>query len=108
MRRACAALLAVAALCATAGCGSQPDAAAGPPPGLAEIDRVVQSALTALADARVGRFCALLTESGEQATIGDHGTCEEGARVLSRNVGARVRQQWRDLRVVDLDGDVIA
>ena len=72
---------------------------------MAEINAVVHSALAALADSRVGQFCALLTQSGQQATIGDHGTCEEGARVLSRNVGARARQQWRDLKVLNFDGD---
>jgi hypothetical protein len=56
---------------------------------VAEIDAVVHSALTALADARVAQFCGLLTESGRQATIGDHGRYEDGARILSRNVGAR-------------------
>ena len=72
---------------------------------MAEINAVVHSALTALADARVANFCASLTELGQIGMTGDHGTCEEGARVLGRNVGARARQQWRDLKVVGLDGD---
>jgi hypothetical protein len=72
---------------------------------VAEINAVVHAALTALADARVANFCDSTTESDQMAMIGDHGTCEEGARVLGRSVGARARQQWRDLKVVGLDGD---
>jgi hypothetical protein len=32
-----------------------------------------------------------------------HSSCEAGAQVLSRNVGARTRQQWRGIRILDID-----
>jgi hypothetical protein len=71
------------------------------------VDSVVQSFAGALADGRAERVCALLTASAQRAMAGGHGSCEEGASTLSRNVGPRGRQLWRELKVqgVDRSGD---
>jgi len=71
---------------------------------MAKIDAVVRSFAAALADERVEEACALLTKSGQEKMTGRHGSCANGARVLSRNVGQLGRRLWRDVKVLNVDG----
>jgi hypothetical protein len=70
---------------------------------VAEINRVVNIFATALANGRFEDACALMTDSAQEAMDDGHGSCEAGAQVLSRNVGARTRHQWREMKILDID-----
>jgi hypothetical protein len=69
------------------------------------MNRVVKTFATALADGRFEDACALMTDSAQEAMNDGHGSCEAGAQVLSRNVGARTRQQWREMKILKIDSE---